>query len=252
MNDEEQYRFDLQGYLVVENAVSPALLERLNALADEKFAGVPAENPNHRFGGLLDWGAAFREAICLPGLIPYVEKIVGRAVRLDHDYLDFIRPNAGLGPIGATLHGGGEPHDPGQFYHFQNGKMHNGLIVAAIALRDVNPGDGGFACVPGSHKSNLPLPESWRDMAKGFAPGVVTVPCKAGSVVLFTEALTHGTAPWRGAGERRTLFLKYSPHFLAWATPSYDPNKYPDLPLEARKLLEGPNYRYRGRTGAVE
>ena len=230
MNDEEKYRFDLQGFLVVENALSPALLERLNALADEKFASVPAENPNHRFVGLLDWGAAFREAICLPNLIPYVETIIGRAVRLDHDYLDIIRPNAGLGPIGATLHGGGEPHDPGQFYHFQNGKMHNGLIVAAFALKDVNPGDGGFACVPGSHKSNLPLPESWRDMAKGFAPGVVTVPCKAGSVVLFTEALTHGTAPWHGAGERRTLFLKYSPHFLAWATPSYDPNKFPRSP----------------------
>ena len=252
MNDEEKYRFDLQGFLVVENVLSPELLDSLNALTDAKFSEIPAEKTNHRFGGPLDWGEPFRQAICLPNLMPYVETIVGRTVRLDHDYLDIIRPRAGLGPIGATLHGGGEPLDLGQSYRFQNGKMHNGLIVAAIALKDVHPGDGGFACVPGSHKANLPLPESWRDMAKGFAPGVTPIPCRAGSVVLFTEALTHGTAPWLGAGERRTLFLKYSPHFLAWAVSRYDPDRYPDLPLEARKLLEGPNYRYRGRIGAVE
>ena len=27
--------------------------------------------------------------------------------------------------------------------------MYNGLLVAMYALKDVNPGDGGFICVPG-------------------------------------------------------------------------------------------------------
>ena len=28
-------------------------------------------------------------------------------------------------------------------------RMYNGLLVAMYALKDVNPGDGGFICVPG-------------------------------------------------------------------------------------------------------
>jgi hypothetical protein len=47
--------------------------------------------------------------------------------------------------------------------------MYNGLTAVAYNLTDVNPGEGGFGCIPGSHKS------------------------KAGTAIIFTEALTHGT-----------------------------------------------------------
>jgi hypothetical protein len=35
--------------------------------------------------------------------------------------------------------------------------------------------------------------------------------------VIFTEALTHGTLPWRGKHQRRTLFYKYHQPMMAWA-----------------------------------
>ena len=41
--------------------------------------------------------------------------------------------------------------------------------------------------------------------------------------------MTHGTLPWRGAGERRTIFYKYSPHASSWAATYYDPDRYPGL-----------------------
>ena len=31
----------------------------------------------------------------------------------------------------------------------------------------------------------------------------------SGDAIIFTEKLVHGTLPWRGRGERRTLFYKY-------------------------------------------
>eukprot|EP01047_Picozoa_sp_COSAG01_P033582 COSAG01_NODE_2477_length_7615_cov_7.259609_8_plen_52_part_00 len=34
------------------------------------------------------------------------------------------------------------------------------------------------------------------------------VPAKAGDCIIFTEALTHGTMPWRAHTDRRTLFYK--------------------------------------------
>ena len=36
-----------------------------------------------------------------------------------------------------------------------------------------------------------------------------------------TEALTHQTMPWTGAGERRTVFFKYSPKALTWSSVSF-------------------------------
>jgi hypothetical protein len=251
MNDAEKYLFDLRGYLVVENALTPDEVAALNATLDEKIAGsIAPDKTTHRFGGLLDWGPEFRALIAHPKVTPYLYALVGDRCRLDHDYLDIIR--SGLGPIGATLHGGGTPHDPSQSYRVIDGRMYNGLIVVVYALKDVNPGDGGFACVPGSHKANFRLPAEWALMGEKLADCVSPVLCKAGDAVLFTEALTHGTLPWHGKDERRSVFFKYSPHFQSWSARCYDPAAYKDLPPEALRMLEGPNARYRGRPGAVD
>ncbi len=144
------------------------------------------------------------------------------------------------------LHGGGTPFDPGQYYHWLNGKMHNGLTVVAYNLRDVNPGDGGFGCVPGSHKANVPYPKEWRDLSD-FKPFMRAVTGPAGTAVIFTEALTHGAMPWTGAGERRTLFFKYSPFPLSWSAGYYNPDDYAGISEAQRLILEAPNARYNGR-----
>lgn len=35
---------------------------------------------------------------------------------------------------------------------------------------------------------------------------------RVGDALIFTEHLTHGTLPWSGEGERRTIFFKYTQH----------------------------------------
>ena len=251
MTDTEKYLFDLNGYLVIPDVLHAEETAELNAILDARIAAErEPEETAFRFRDLLTWGAPYRDLLAHPRLLPYLHALVGERCRLDHEYLDVIRQ--GLGPIGATLHGGGAPHDPSQYYQVKDGRIHNGLIVVVYALKDVHPGDGGFACVPASHKANFPLPRGWADMSEKLAPCVTAVPCKAGSVIIFTEALTHGTLPWKGADERRSIFMKYSPHFMAWSTQRYDPDAYGDLNLAARRMLEGPNSRYKGRPGAVE
>jgi hypothetical protein len=69
----------------------------------------------------------------------------------------------------------------------------------------------------------------------------------AGTAILFTEALTHGTLPWHGRDERRTIFFKYSPHSVSWAARYFDATRYPDLTERQREILEPPNARYPGR-----
>ena len=62
MNDLEvqQYLFDLQGYLVIEDVLSPEELATLNRLIDQQE--LPTPGKVQRFGsapdgsGFLDWG----------------------------------------------------------------------------------------------------------------------------------------------------------------------------------------------------
>jgi ectoine hydroxylase-related dioxygenase (phytanoyl-CoA dioxygenase family) len=247
MTEQEQYRFDLQGYLVIPAALDAAQLAALNRILDERLeAEVPPGATTHRFGNLLTWGQPFVDLIDNPRVVPYLAAVLGPKFRLDHDYADVIR--AGKGPIGTTLHGGATPYDPVHSYHYENGRMCCGLSVIAYNLKDVNPGDGGFAAVPGSHKANRPFPPEWREL-DDLHPCVARVTGPAGTAVLFTEALTHGTLPWRGRDERRTIFYKYSPNTISWAARYYDADQFAGLTETQRAILEPPNARYPGRWG---
>lgn len=248
MNDEERYLFDLRGYVAIPGALGPDLLARLNSALDagiEQEAG--SDMRTHRFGNLLRRDAAFRELIDHPSITGILEEILGSDFRLDHTYADIIR--SGEGPIGTVLHGGAVPFRAGEYYTTVNGRIHSGLVAIGFNLADVGPDDGGFACVPGSHKSTFAFPEDWKHLAEPH-PCVQRVTGPAGTAILFTEALVHGTLPWHGRHERRTAFYKYSPAALSWSADYFDHGEYPDLTSRQRSMLEPPNARYPGRASS--
>ena len=249
-DDGQRYLFDLQGWITVPGALDRGQLEELNAEFDRRVAAhVRPDENSHRFGDILDWGPAWLNLIDNPRIGDVLEAILGPGFRLDHDYADLIR--RGKGPIGTVLHGGATPFDAGQSYAVHDGQIRSGLVVVAYNLRDVNPGDGGFAGVAGSHKANFALPEDWKELeVEPPRPWVTPVTGAAGTAIVFTEAMSHGTLPWRGAGERRTAFFKYNPHPIAWSAQFYDRDRYPGLTERQRAILEPPNARYRGRPTA--
>jgi ectoine hydroxylase-related dioxygenase (phytanoyl-CoA dioxygenase family) len=250
MNAEERYLFDLQGYLTIPDALSAAQLARLNAIIDEGIAReTPADMRTHRFGDLLGRDPAFLELIDNPAVVAVLGEIIGRDFRLDHTYADVIR--SGDGPIGTVLHGGMVPFRPSEYYLVTNGEIHSGLVAVAFNLKDVGPEDGGFACVPGSHKSAFAFPEQWKHLSE-LHPCVRRVTGPAGTAIVFTEAMVHGTLPWHGKDERRTVFYKYSPAAVSWAAEYYDPSEYNGLTPRQRAILESPNARYGGRSTAAQ
>jgi len=56
-------------------------------------------------------------------------------------------------------------------------------LVVAYNLLVVGPNDGGFGCVPGSHKANLPFPEEWRDLDESRDGLVRAVTGPAGTAI---------------------------------------------------------------------
>jgi ectoine hydroxylase-related dioxygenase (phytanoyl-CoA dioxygenase family) len=137
---------------------------------------------------------------------------------------------------GLGLHGGGTPWDPAQYYAHRGGRMYNGLTTATWSLVDTRPSEGGFCCIPGSHKANERLPSE--------VPGswIKEVPQPAGSVLIFTEALTHGTIRWTAPYERRAVLFKYSPGHVAWARYREPPKTlWRLLSDEQRRLFQPPS-----------
>jgi len=241
MNDVEKYLFDLQGYLVIDNILTADEVATLNQLIDAQNLPEPSlESGKARFGSFLDWGKPFCDLLDHPKLMPYLKVILGESFRLDHYYGIYLR--AGTGPL--NLHGGNTPYDPPEYYHFRNGNMYNGLVVAAWNLADTGPDHGGFCCIPGSHKANYPLPQEIRQ-THYQSPCVVIPEGKAGSLVIFTEALTHGTTPWWGRHQRRSLLYKYSPGQQSWGANYVQPPTEVELTPRQKLLFEKPYFNAR-------
>lgn len=208
MTPEERYRFDLQGFLVRRQALSSNEVEALNVAVDLLHVPEPGDDiMSQRFTTHLTGARRFRDLIDHEQIFDIVSELCGPHVRLDHAYGIIMR----AGTAGLGLHGGGTPFDPAQYYSVQGRDIRTGLVAVQWALVDHLPGRGGFMCVPGSHKANFPTPQLLDSDL------IVDVPLRAGDLVVFTEALRHGTAPWHGPQQRRTLLYKYSPGNSAWA-----------------------------------
>ena len=264
MNENEKYLFDLRGYIVIKDVLTKLQIEDLRTRLENQRQTNPKpilgsdrtilgreDASAWSAGSLIEMGGAYIELIDLPAIRPYLLALLGDHYRLDHDYIkiDGVMKNKTL-----YLHGGGQgaggakdlvgPTDGGQcFYRYSNGKFYNGLVAVAFELDDVKAGEGGFACIPGSHKSNIGLPEAWR-VAKSQEdmPDIVDrVAASAGDAIIFTEACSHGTVPWKGQRERRTAFYKYCPHAVAWSPCYYNADNYEGLNEAQRKILMPPS-----------
>ena len=263
LTEEQRYLFDTFGYLVIPAALSS---KQVAEIRDTLRNPTEQFDPVAQDAGPLHWGKVWRDVLDLPTVTPILEEIIGNhgirkgrkaagmpylpTFRLDHIN---VHTHVQNGFAGGILHGGWKSTGGNQYSSYHNGQFYNGLVSVSYELYDTHSNDGGFGCIPGSHKSNIPVPQSWRDMSKGVASCVRRIPANAGDAILFTEALTHGTLPWSVEATRQTVFYKYSPNGSTWSGDFFDPDafrKYADIDDRKLALLEPPNARYRGRPSA--
>lgn len=245
MTEVEKYLFDLRGYMVVEDVLGEAELAELNRLVDANHPDLDPEARKLHQGGFLPWGKPFVDLLDHARVLPLLKFILGDGFRLDHYYAIYMQKGADR----LGLHGGNTPYDPPEYYHFRNDRMYNGLTVVAWNLTDTGPDYGGFCCIPGSHKANYRRPQEIRE-AHVEMDCVVVPPAGAGSVVIFTEALTHGTAPWTAGHERRSLLFKYSPAQQSWSNRYAQPPEGVGLSPRQKLLFEPPYFH--GRASLFE
>ena len=260
MTEREKYLFDIQGYLVVRDFLTAEEVARLNEAFDanrekrgedqNSYTGdseaLKGQRKRGIFTGMLTWEhpwcEPFRELLAHPKSIPYLNEMHGQGWRMDHSPFMLC---GGVGAEGLILHGPGHTFDGSQYYIYKNGMMRCGMVVFQFQLADVPAGAGGFCCIPGSHKANYRCPPELLRMEADLEALVQPV-CKAGDMLIFNEATTHGTMPWKAPHERRSLLYRYSPRYLHFAGGEYNvtfPEWVNEL-TEAQQAVLEPPYIY--------
>ncbi len=204
MDEYEKYFFDVNGYLVVEDILSQDQVQALNEAIDHNpdririregdlrlsgaqqggQASVALEGEHGRgdIGGILNWPEPwcqpFRDLLSHLPTMRYMLEMIGNGFR----YGNANGISMTKGSEGHVLHGGGG-FLGGHMYFCKEGRMWNNLIAVCYQLADINPGDGGFVCVPGSHKANFECPIGVRRMEKDLGC-FKHIPMKTGSAVI--------------------------------------------------------------------
>jgi hypothetical protein len=218
-----QYLFDVQGYLVIENILNSEEVAELNQRIDEQE--LPTPGKVQRFGsapdgsGFLQWGKSFCDLLDHPKIMEVLRLRLGDCFRLDRIYGMYMQEGMPRGGLHAD-YGATSPTSkakPGEYYVSRDNEITNGFVVVTWNLADTGPDFGGFCCIPGSHKSNYRLPQEIAAVPEK-APCVTIPNAPAGSAILFSEALTHGTAAWNGKHQRRSLLYKYCVSHIAWTS----------------------------------
>lgn len=204
MTEAEVYEFDLNGLIVYRNMIPPEDVARMNELIDADQGGEFPQSFS-----FLHLDPLFMNLMAHPKTLDVMRTMIGDWMRLDHTYgLQMTNESE----VRENLHGGLRADQGEHQYQWAYNRMWNGLIVVMYALEDVDPGDGGFVGVLGSHKASI---NSYKPPLD--SPLVTNPALKAGDMLIFTEALVHGTLRWKSTQRRRSLLYKYSPGYSTWA-----------------------------------
>ena len=238
VTDMEEYMFDLNGYLLLKNAIDADHVAQLNGIIDAMTSLQPPLSVGewygcvhaHSYGGkeginlqqIYEGGEPFERLIDQPSWIDKVRHFVGGegsfdyhhgALFIDENFANVRGPGEAIG-----LHSGGHAASKRNQFRYRNGKFMCGQVNILMALTDIGPGDGATMIIPGSHKSNMIHPQL---KEKRMKPGQITsvdgvegameVHMQKGDAILFTDTINHGSAERTNSGERRIVVYRYGP-----------------------------------------
>lgn len=247
MDEKQQdYLFDLQGYLILKEAIAKDDLREMNQWVDDHWTVAEAamgkneqekktgwlghveihsysQDDGVNFQNIVEGGPVFERLIDYPTWTPMVRRFINPVNGVSiHENLLNIRGAGGF----LWIHCGG--HAPLCYLTFRQhntGEWMVGQINVLMALQDIGPGDGPTVLVPGSHKSTEIHPRLEIDgqgivaagherEAAGTAMGMKEIYMEAGDVLFFTDAITHGSAERTNPGYRRVVIYRYSPRYI--------------------------------------
>ena len=265
IDPKEFFFWDLNGYLVLRNVMTEEHLRLANEVVD-KFgdqivvggdlsAGSKTQAGTGRpiLGGLTQlpepYCRPFRDMIAHPAVISRLLWMRSSGFKTGGGSL-FAQVK---GSAGQSLHDGNEPFSPSRGYHYKNGRSYAETVTVTWHLHGAPAGGGGFVCVPGSHKTQYPMPPGIRTCDDEL-DRVVQPVMNPGDVLLFMDGgCTHGSKAWKNDFGRRAFLVKYPSKNVLWAGGVEDPEErwgdiVEGMTEQQVSLMRGPSRDGRDRT----
>jgi len=228
----EDYLFDLRGFLVLKEALSPVEVAAVNGGIDSL---LPLERGQWRgavhrqeetddsvisLQQVYEGGKPFEELIDHPSWLGHLNRYVGGddGLFIDENFVNL----RGAG-VATQLHSGAHKRRIRTQFRFHNNEFRCGQLNILLALTDIGPGDGATMVIPGSHKSNLVHPQFQPGYGNGTSSvdgveAAIEVHLQAGDAILFVDSISHGSARRVNSGERRIAIYRYGPQ---WSSTRY-------------------------------
>ena len=233
MTPQQRADFDEQGFVILENFLTPAELERLLAAIDEVAAEVRTVQglgPNDPFAvrNALSHHDAFLDLIDHPRMLPLVVDAIGWNIQIRTTHLDYRPPYPeGIQPGSLGVGDGGD-----QEVGYRNLSWHPDLasdslfmapsldgrlpfmeIKVFYVLSDLSESQSGnLWLVPGSH---LRPPKELREMGRQVDPSeALELRLKPGAAVLWRTAVWHCVGPNLSNRTRKIMHVGYNYRWL--------------------------------------
>jgi hypothetical protein len=242
LTQEQKYIFDMRGWLLIPGILDKAELAEMRDFCN-RLRHDPESIPEaHRstFGGplekLMDHPAVVacaNEFLATPSLAS--ESCYG--FRMEMSFRSF-RSAKDDPPVEFSPHNGsGMFRLPGDChtYHCIPGKARCGLTRVIWELNPVETTDGATLFISGSHKAAYTAPAA---AYQHGSPLWDSYACPPGSMIFFTEAVTHSGQPWTNpAYDRMAIFNAYNPVNTRWSMSRPHPEQFNAMPLKRQSLF---------------
>lgn len=235
----QKYRFDTRGW-----AVFPGVISEADAAEMRDFCYRLQNDPESiPLGERSTVGGPLQRLVDHPLVVGFMNEFVAHAPLASEDCYGFRLEGTflALRPAGHNNfrpHGGrGMYNFPGNSHTYHNipGHANSGLTRVVWELAPVKHRQGGTLFLTGSHKAAFPPPESINDID---SPLWETYECPAGSVLFFTEAITHTGAVWTNTdNDRVALFHCYNTVGQKWHKWEPHPELLAAMPPKRRTLF---------------
>ena len=220
--DQQKYDFDRNGWLLIPGLLTADELAEMRRFG-EHWARR-RESIRDGEGELL--AGPLQRLIDHPVVIGFLNEFLAYAPCASEDSYGFrleasrlvYRSVAGDAQQEFRPHNGSgllRPPWDSHYYRCVPGKVWSGLTRVVWELNPVRHRQGGTLFISGSHKAAYPLPgETLRDEA---SPLWDTYGCPAGSLIIFSESITHSAATWSDREhDRLAIFNLYNALAHRW------------------------------------
>jgi hypothetical protein len=211
LTPDERTFFETHGYLIVENAIDPALLEKLIAVADRVNARERTPEMANKLlsvSNVVHEDEAMVDLLDLPTAFPKVWGILGWNIYLYHSHLDVTpKENASAGWSVAWHQDSMRVND-----EIESNPRPRLSLKIGYYLTDVSePGRGNTLLVPGSHLWNeIDLPQDGKSSPEGCIP--LCVP--PGSALLLDRRTWHSRSANNSDQTRKVIWYGYGYRWL--------------------------------------